>query len=816
MISKLLLDAQSANLNLRSQALSKIEACEASDPQNFLLEVSNVLAGDQFPREARQLAAILIKNTVLNIKMKEQALPWHSFEEEITRQIKENCLASLASQDRDVRKATSQAVSAIAKQDIPKGKWNEVISIMVNNASHTNSCYKQAALDTLGYICEELDPSAVSVQQADSILTAIAANLAGEELSVRCVALQALTSSLTFYKSNIKNDHERQILLRLIFLNATHTSENVKILALRVLCEIAINFYECLEPNLMELGTVTYQAIQSEIPNISILGIEFWNLIADCEKEKLENDENPLGFITTAAQSLANLLIPKLLEIEEDSDEWYPAKGAYNTLCVISQICGDLIIDQMVPFIRKNISTNNLKQIVGALLGLSAICEGEPNGKLLYEIKDFTEQTILCLKSREKILRENSAWCLGRICKMLKEKMTRSLAEKTISALMEKFNDIPKVASCCAAALANIIESHIDIIDYNMSQNILSTAIKTLYREDSYQENLNISAFSVIDTLLENIPDSQIALLDKNFSIFIDILRDSARKPLSDNSYIFASSIIHVTCGRMAQDKIPDRDALTIIEYITSIFNARSTIYEEGIEALGSLAMNIGSRFLKYFQETGPFFLYALKMTDSIAVLKSGVLTIGDIATALGTSMSPYLNEIFPLLIIILESPKLTLDIKILCISSIGDILRAVGVDIIPYLPQVLTYLDSAAGASLQITGNEDVDYYLDQLRESILQFYIGLFQGLYKTPYISSIEDRLRKIISYVSIIIDPQFSPNNSIHAAALGLIGDILLSFPDPSLISSLQNYIESFSTHEEKSLSGTSRWVLSLIP
>lgn len=271
MISQLLQEVQSSNVTIRNQAQARIDSFKLQNPQNFLLEISCILVSDQYPKEARQLAALMIKNTVSDLQIQ----IWSSFDSEIAIQVKENCLASLAANDRDVRKATSQAVAAIAKQDLPKGKWENVLKIMINNAGHSNPAFRQVALDTLGFICEELDPGCLSVQQADEILTAIANNLSYDDLSVRYVALRALSTSLPFYESNIKNDHERQVLLRLVYSNASVSNENVKIMALKVLLDIAGNYCEYIGPNLIDLGNVTYEAIRSDIQYASILGIEF-------------------------------------------------------------------------------------------------------------------------------------------------------------------------------------------------------------------------------------------------------------------------------------------------------------------------------------------------------------------------------------------------------------------------------------------------------------------------------------------------------------------------------------------------------------
>lgn len=67
-------------------------------------------------------------------------------------------LASLASPSPVVRKQVASAVAAIASIEIPRGEWLEIIPNLCNNSANESMDIRHAALETLGFICEELVP----------------------------------------------------------------------------------------------------------------------------------------------------------------------------------------------------------------------------------------------------------------------------------------------------------------------------------------------------------------------------------------------------------------------------------------------------------------------------------------------------------------------------------------------------------------------------------------------------------------------------------------------------------------------------------
>ena len=65
-------------------------------------------------------------------------------------------IVNLAAQSAIVRTQVANAVAMIASIEIPRKEWLDLIPNLTTNAGHENVDYKNAALETLGFICEEI------------------------------------------------------------------------------------------------------------------------------------------------------------------------------------------------------------------------------------------------------------------------------------------------------------------------------------------------------------------------------------------------------------------------------------------------------------------------------------------------------------------------------------------------------------------------------------------------------------------------------------------------------------------------------------
>jgi hypothetical protein len=131
-----------------------------------------------------------------------------------------------AAQVKEARHTAAQAIGKVGALDLGVKQWPELLPALkagVQPASPAGT--KQATLEALGYVCEELDPSALEQVQVNEVLTAVVAGMrANEDAATRVVATKALDNALNFAAKNFETEVERTYLMT-VLCEGAHASE---------------------------------------------------------------------------------------------------------------------------------------------------------------------------------------------------------------------------------------------------------------------------------------------------------------------------------------------------------------------------------------------------------------------------------------------------------------------------------------------------------------------------------------------------------------------------------------------------------------
>lgn len=150
------------------------------------------------------------------------------------------------------------------------------------------------------------------------------------------------------------------------------------------------------------------------------------------------------------------------------------------------------------------------------------------------------------------------------------------------------------------------------------------------------------------------------------------------------------------------------------------------------------------------------------------------VSAVGDICRAIEGRIQPFCDEIMAALIESLKDVNINRAVKPPVISCFGDIALAIGGAYEPYLQLSAMMLMQASNTQAP-EDDEDLIDYVNVLRQSILEAYTGIVQGLKGgnklnlfMPYVNSIITFLQQLSS------DP--NRDDGVLKAAVALIGDI----------------------------------------
>ena len=118
--------------------------------------------------------------------------------------IKEALLTMLANQDTTVIKAAATCVAAIAVIEIPTGQWNDILPLLSENSNSDDINVRLASLQTLGFICEDINPECLGQDNMNSILSAVLTNIFPEQLELTKIAMKAFSRAAPITDKNFQ------------------------------------------------------------------------------------------------------------------------------------------------------------------------------------------------------------------------------------------------------------------------------------------------------------------------------------------------------------------------------------------------------------------------------------------------------------------------------------------------------------------------------------------------------------------------------------------------------------------------------------
>lgn len=819
----------SPDKNELEAAQTYLEQAASTNLQEFIKTLSDVLRHGGNGLVARMAAGLQLKNQLTS---KDQAIKqsyqqrWLSFPEDVRNYVKQNIVGALGTEQSRPSSA-AQCVAYVAVAELPVGQWNDLITILVNNVVNNTSTemQKEATLEAIGYICQESE-SEVLVCQSNSILTAIIHGMRNTEPSnhVRLAATQALLNSLEFTKDNFDKETERNFIMEVVCEATQSTDTQISVAALQCLVKILSLYYQYMEPYMSQaLFPITLEAMKSDIDAISLQGIEFWSNVCDEEVDLSieETEAKEAGrpptrvsrhYAKGALQYIAPVLMQKLTKQEEldDEDDWNPCKSAGVCLMLLASCCEDEIVPYVLPFVKDNIKSDNWRFRDAALMAFGSILGGlDPN-----TLKPLVEQAmptlIELMYDNSVIVRDTAAWTFGRICEIIPEAaINETYLKPLLESLVTGLKAHARVAANVCWAFTGLADAAYEAAETNeetgqpdtycLSQYfefIVSRLLETTDRPDGAHANLRPAAYEALMEMVKNSPRDCYVTVQKTTMVILERLQQVLQMEThiaTQNDRSQFNDLQSLLCGTLQSvlRKVTPEDAPQISDAIMTamlqMFNSNSCksggVQEDALMAVSTLVEVLGEGFLKYMPAFTPFLYIGLKNHQEYQVCGTAVGLVGDIFRSLKIKTLPFCDEIMTLLLENLGDNTVHRSVKPQILTVFGDIGLSIGVEFKKYLDIVLQTLAQASQAQVDRTDFDMIDY-LNELRESVLEAYTGIIQGLKgagpsPNPDIILLEPHVPFIINFLTVVAHDT-DKSDGIVAVAAGVVGDMCLAF------------------------------------
>ncbi|KAK6943445.1 Importin-beta, N-terminal domain [Dillenia turbinata] len=817
-ITQCLLSAQSADAKVRTDAENGLRQFQEQNLPAFLLSLSVELANNEKPIESRKLAGIVLKNS-LDAKesaRKEQLVQqWVAIDGSVKSQVKELLLRTLWSSVPEARHTSAQVIAKVASIEIPRKQWPELIGSLLLNMTQQDSlaALKQATLETLGYVCEEISHEDLAQDEVNSVLTAVVQgmNLAEHSPEVRLAATRALYNALDFAQTNFENEMERNYILKVVCETALSKETEIRQAAFECLVSIASTYYEVLEPYMQTLYELTSNAVKGDEEAVALQAIEFWSSICDEEIELQEYGGDESGdsaphshFVEKALSSLVPMLLETLLKQEEDQDQddgtWNLSMAGGTCLGLVSRTVGDAIVPLVVPFVQSNIIKTDWRGREAATYAFGSILEGPSTEKLAPLVNAGLEFLLNAMRDENSHVKDTTAWTLSRIFELLHSPVSgfsvisHANLQTVLGVLIESLKDSSNVAEKVCGAIYYLAQGYEDT---GTSTSLLSPYLPEIIRcliiaaerTDVSDMKLRSSAYETLNEVVRcsNIAEtSQIVaqllpvIMEKlGQTIDIPILSSDDREKQGDLQALLCG-VLQVIIQKLSSTDETKAIILQAADQIMilflKVFACRSsTVHEEAMLAIGALAYATGPEFAKYMSEFYKYLEMGLQNFEEYQVCAISVGVVGDICRALDDKILPYCDGIMTHLLKDLSSNDLHRSVKPAIFSCFGDVALAISEHFEKYLPYAIPMLQGAVEICVRMdTNDEEMMEYGNQLRRSIFEAYSGILQG-FKTSKSDLMLPYAAHLLQFIELVSRDK-NRDESVTKAAVAVLGDL----------------------------------------
>ncbi|XP_064172369.1 importin subunit beta-1 [Anguilla rostrata] len=838
-----------------------LEQAAIENLPTFLVELSKVLANPGNSQVARVAAGLQVKNSLTSkdpdVKTQYQQR-WLAIDSNARREIKNYVLQTLGTETYRPSSA-SQCVAGIACAEIPVNQWPELIPQLVANVTDPSSTehMKESTLEAIGYICQDIDPEQLQ-ENANQILTAIIQGMRKEEPSnnVKLAATNALLNSLEFTKANFDKETERHFIMQVVCEATQCPDTRVRVAALQNLVKIMSLYYQYMETYMgPALFAITIEAMKSDIDEVALQGIEFWSNVCDEEMdlaieatEASEQGRPPEHTSKFYAKGALQYLVPILTQTltkqdeNDDDDDWNPCKAAGVCLMLLATCCEDDVVPHVLPFIKEHIKHPDWRYRDASVMAFGSILEGPELNQLKPLVIQAMPTLIELMKDPSVVVRDTTAWTVGRICELLPEAAINEVyLAPLLQCLIEGLGAEPRVASNVCWAFSSLAEAAYEAADaaedqeepstYCLSSSfeiIVQKLLETTDRPDGHQNNLRSAAYEALMEIVKNSAKDCYPAVQKTTLVIMERLQqvlqmESHIQSTSDRiQFNDLQSLLCATLQNVLR-KVQHQDALQISDVVMAsllrMFQSTAGsggVQEDALMAVSTLVEVLGSDFLKYMDAFKPFLGIGLKNYAEYQVCLAAVGLVCDLCRALMSNILPYCDEIMQLLLENLGVSAgggacVTMVTWVFTSFPVNGVREGRGgkvrsallcerdslnfyelglclclclfVCAFVFVVVVVVVVVCVFVVVLRQTDYDMVDY-LNELREGCLEAYTGIIQGLKGDqenvhPDVMLVQPRVEFILSFIHHIAEDE-DHSDGVVANSAGLIGDLCTAF------------------------------------
>ncbi|KAG7531899.1 hypothetical protein FFLO_04045 [Filobasidium floriforme] len=507
------------------------------------------------------------------------------------------------------------------------------------------------------------------------------------------------------------------------------------------------------------------------------------------------------NFAKVALPEILPQLLVLMQKQDEDAedDEWNVAMAAGTCVGLLATVVGNDIVAPTIPFIEQNIQAGDWHQRDAAVMVFGSILDGPDEYVLSPLVRQALPTLIQMMNDGHASVRDSVAWTLGRITDlMIKVIQPEEHLPELVKALVFGLQQTGRIASSSCWSIKNLALGFSDEESDEATTTPLSPYYRGLMealmstsesrnndgnaRTATYEAIATLASTAVQDTL-EFVSQAGLEILSRSEKLLE--LRNQLVGSDDRNNWNELQSnccnVIQAIIRKVGHQIEPLADRIMNVQLQLLQTSAKdAAVAEDAFMTISSLVLVLDESFEKYTSHLMEFIFSALRTLDEFQVFTAAVGVTGDLARAVKGKISPYADPLLQALLAALSSPVLHRTAKPTVVSVFGDVAIALGSGFTPYLQNVMTMLSQAG--QVQATSSSDAGMFdfVWAMRESIAEAFIGILTGLQDTdpmafmPYVGG-------IIQFITSTADEEDASFDYLRTC-YNLLGDMASTYKE----------------------------------
>ena len=450
----------------------------------------------------------------------------------------------------------------------------------------------------------------------------------------------------------------------------------------------------------------------------------------------------------------------------------------------------DDVITVVMPIVTQNINVPQWRQKDAALFAygtLMAACQSET---LHASVPGSIPTMVQGMQDPHWRVRDTSAWAIGQVLREHFDLVQKDQIDTLIAGLLHLIDDqsvpVSRKAVNSILQFAEAFEDERDAPTNGISKYAQSLVTKLLTTASKTDCEITMEAYEAASMVIDTCATDQLSLVVEVLKEAIIRLQNTFQETVEVEERAVQQSLICGlvnTCTRKLPGEMLVLSADALMNCVLQVLRmSNAGAQEECFQTIGNVADKIGDTFERYIEYTAPMILKGVQEINERSVCTHAISSLKCIFASLKKKILSYSDPFVAELLNVLRSDTADRSLKPIAISALGELAEAIDGDFERYHKVVLDILQMAQSQNAGPEDDQELKDYIEVLRESILDAYTGITEGLKNGGKLQIMNPYVNSIFTFIAVLLQMPDCPPYLLNKS-IGFIGDMGSAFGKP---------------------------------